>query len=296
MAPMLVGGRGTSCHTKKGAARALCSNTMPLDALFWLIFALKIAITAAFVVASSLITERAGPLIGSLVFALPASAGPAYAFLAMDYGAEFVAQSAIGGLVITAVNTIFAAIYVVTAQRHRMPSSLAAAFAAWFALAFLGLTATWTFAGAIVLDILAFALCLPLTERHRGHQMPRTERRWFDVPLRVLLVCTLVAAVLGLSATLGTILSGCLAAFPIVLLCITLIFHPRVGGPATAALIANSVPASIGFAAALALLHMTALPLGTTRALCLALTACATWNLALWAIRRRGSASNAAPA
>jgi len=67
---------------------------MSPDLLLWLAFALKIIATTVFVVARSLITERAGALVGALVVTLPASAGPAYVLLAMDYDAYFIAAAA----------------------------------------------------------------------------------------------------------------------------------------------------------------------------------------------------------
>ena len=45
------------------------------------------AITAAFVVTASFVTERSGPVIGALVATLPISAGPSYVFLSLDQDA-----------------------------------------------------------------------------------------------------------------------------------------------------------------------------------------------------------------
>jgi len=42
-----------------------------------------------------------------------------------------------------------------------------------------------------------------------------------------------------------------------------LIFHPRVGGPATAALIANTMWGLVGFSACLFTVHLATVPLGT---------------------------------
>ncbi|HSV23723.1 MAG TPA: hypothetical protein VLJ17_11920 [Xanthobacteraceae bacterium] len=56
-----------------------------------------------------------------------------------------------------------------------------------------------------------------------------------------------------MSGKVGPVLSGSLALFPIALSSTGLILHRRIGGPATAA-----VMASAGFATGLALLHLTA--------------------------------------
>src|SRR4030081_3871041 len=91
---------------------------MSPDLAFILTLALRMAVTAAFVVAASVITERAGPVIGALVATLPVSAGPSYAFLALDHDAAFIAESALASLPINAVTIVLCLTYVVLAQRR----------------------------------------------------------------------------------------------------------------------------------------------------------------------------------
>ena len=64
--------------------------------------------------------ERAGPLVGGLVATLPIGAGPVYIFLALDHDAHFIAQSAVGSLVIKRLNVIFALAYALLAQRRSL--------------------------------------------------------------------------------------------------------------------------------------------------------------------------------
>ncbi len=124
--------------------------------------------------------------------------------------------------------------------------------------------------------------------------MPPVARRWYDVPLRAVMVALLVAAVVGLSNRVGPTLTGLLAIFPIVLTCLMLIFHPRVGGPATAALISNTLWALVGLSIALFVLHLATVPLGTAAGLSLALATSVAWNFGLWRLRRRSGATAAA--
>ncbi len=51
---------------------------MSPELAFILTLGLRMAITAAFVVTASIITERSRPVIGALVATLPISAGPSY--------------------------------------------------------------------------------------------------------------------------------------------------------------------------------------------------------------------------
>ena len=66
--------------------------------------------------------------------------------------------------------------------------------------------------------------------------------------------------------------------FPVIYTSIMLIMHRRVGGPATAAVLANAVPALAGFGLALLTLHLAAVPLGSGAALIVALGVSVVWN------------------
>jgi ABC-type proline/glycine betaine transport system permease subunit len=79
--------------------------------------------------------------------------------------------------------------------------------------------------------------------------------------------------------------------FPVVLSSMTFILHPRIGGPATAAVIANGGWGMMGFGGGIAVLNLTAVPLGSVAALSLALATCVVWNLMLWWLGRRRTAS-----
>jgi hypothetical protein len=65
-----------------------------------------------------------------------------------------------------------------------------------------------------------------------------------------------------------------------------LILHPRIGGPATAAVIANSAWGLMGLGIAIAVLHVAATHLGSAVGLSLALAVCVIWNFSLWWISR----------
>jgi hypothetical protein len=97
--------------------------------------------------------------------------------------------------------------------------------------------------------------------------------------------CT-VGVVVTLSFRIGPAGSGVLAVFPVIYTSIIFILHCRVGGPATAAVLASAIPGLAGFGAALLTLHLTVVPLGSATALVLALGISIAWNSAVYAIRR----------
>jgi len=252
------------------------SNKMSPDLAFILMLGLRMAVAAILVVTASVATERSGPVIGALIATLPISAGPSYVFLALDHDAAFIAEGALASLAINSATMFLSLTYVVLAQRQNAFVSIGGAMAVWILLAAIQRTVHWTLLNGLIANAIAFAICLPLITR-----------RWYDVPLRAGLVATLVATVVTLSGWIGPELSGIIALIPIVLTSMMLILHPRIGGPATAALIANGGWGLMGFGLSFAVLHLAAPRLGSAIALCLTLATCVGWNLGLWWLGRR---------
>ncbi|MBS0248559.1 MAG: hypothetical protein JSR61_18230 [Proteobacteria bacterium] len=264
---------------------------MSPDLYFALTLLVRMAVTAAFLIAATVTAERAGPLIGGLVATLPISAGPIYIFLAIDHGAHFVGESALGSMVTNAFNIAFAVTYCLLAQRRSLIVSLAGAFVAWALLSYLfgyvrlGVWAT------IVLNIVALAAGHALVAGLRHVQFPRMRTYWYDYGLRAVMVALLLGVVVTLSYHIGASASGNLAVFPIVLSSLILILHPRVGGPATAAVLANAVIGLGGFAVATLVLHLTADALGSVLSLILTLAVSVAINLLIFFARRKGKSA-----
>jgi hypothetical protein len=102
-------------------------------------------------------------------------------------------------------------------------------------------------------------------------------------------VATLVAVVVGLSTQLGPAVTGILAVFPIVLTSLILILHSRVGGLATAAIIAHTILGLVGFSLCCLTARLLIVPLGAPLGLALALAVSVVVNVAFWALRRGGA-------
>jgi len=252
---------------------------MPPDLYFFLSLAVKMAVTAGFVVAATVAAERAGPLIGGLVASLPLGAGPVYVFLALDHGADFIGQSAIGSLAINTVNVIFALTYARLAQKHSLPVSLLLSLLVWFALALVANEIDWTPLSAGLLNLLVLPPCILLVRPLRHVPIPPVRTYWYDLALRAGLVALLVGVTVTLSYSIGPAASGILAVFPIILISVILILHRRVGGRATAAVMANAVVGLVGFAGACLMLHYTAGPLGAGIASALARGVSQAWSV-----------------
>ncbi len=247
----------------------------------------KVAAAAIIVVAASRATERAGPLLGSMIATLPVSAGPAYVFLALDHGAAFISESARMSVAATAATAAFVAAHALAAQRFATPASFALATLAWFAVALALQLRDWSFAEACLLFVAVFAAAIRALRRYAVVlAAPAVPKARFDLALRALLVATVVVATNFASHAFGPAMAGVLATYPVVFTSLVLILQPRCGGKFTASVLVNGLKGLLGFGLALAVLHLAAARLSATAALLLALAVSLGWNLALLARAR----------
>jgi hypothetical protein len=258
------------------------------DPSFLLLLVTRMAVTAAFVLLATIVAQRSGPLLGGLIATLPIAAGPAYVFLALDHPASFIAGGALASLAINCANVIFALVYALLAQKRSLAVSLAGAFAIWLVLAISVYSLHWSFAAAAIANVAVFAAALPLARPLRLTRMPPFKPHWSDLVLRAAMVAVLVGAVVTLSSHIGPAGSGILAVFPVVLMSIMLILHGRVGGPASAAVLANAVLGLVGFGFACIALYVAAVPLGSWTGLTLALAVSIGWSLLVLLARMKG--------
>jgi hypothetical protein len=262
---------------------------MSADLLSWLPLLAKLLLTAAIVVTASVVAERAGALIGGLVATLPVTIWPAYVFLALDHDVVYVADAARSGLAINAVAPVFLLVYAVLARNRGLFLPFIVAVACWIALAMVVRSVAWTLPTAILLNVIGYPICLWIGGTMARVEMPRLQRAWYDLPLRTLLVCALMATILEVSVWAGPIVTGVLAVYPISSTSLMLILHPRVGGRPTAAVLMNSMWGLCGISFGLAALNLSVITLGAVPALTLALAIPVSWNLGVWLVRRRPS-------
>ncbi len=262
---------------------------MSPELVFWLALTIKMAVTALAVSVATIIAERLGAVAGALVATLPVSAGPVYVFLALDHDAAFISASAIASLALNTATAIFITVYVLTAQRRSLWISISLAITVWLAVTLALVPVHWTVPSALVLNLVVFALCVWIVKPYGRVAMPPTIRPWYDFVMRAGMVALLVGAVVTLSFRIGPTGSGVLAVFPVIYMSVMLILHRRVGGPATAAVLANAVFGLAGFGAALLTLHLAAVPLGSALALIAALSVSVAWNAGLYIARHRKS-------
>jgi len=262
---------------------------MSPELVFWLVLTTKMAVTALFVSVATIIAERLGAVVGALVATLPVSAGPVYVFLALDHDATFISASAVASLALNTATAIFITVYVLIAQRRSLWITVSLAITVWLAVTLALVPVHWTASSAFALNVVVFALCWWIVTPFCRVAIPPTTRPRYDFVIRAGMVALLVCAVVTLSFRIGPTGSGVLAVFPVIYTSIMVILHRRIGGPATAAVLANAVPGLAGFGAALLTLHLTAVPLGPAPALIVALGVSVGWNAGLYVARRHES-------
>jgi hypothetical protein len=253
------------------------------DPFLWLLL-VRMVLTAAVIVAASIAVERSGPVVGALIATLPVSAGPALVFIAMDHGADFLSAATLAGLPASAATVVFVVTYVAIARRHGLGISLGCTFAAWAAAQWAIAAISWSFAGAVALNIALFLFGFGMLRLLPADApMLRAASRWFDVLLRAAAVMIVVAVVTVAARWIGPGAAGIVALVPAAMTTLIVLLHGRVGGPAAASVIARTLPGMVGFTTGLAAVHVAAVPLGAAAALGLGLAVCVGWNLILLA-------------
>jgi hypothetical protein len=249
---------------------------------------LKIVMTASIVVAASVIVERSGPFIGSLIAALPTAGGAAMIILAIDHPPEFIAESAVGGVVSNAVVAIFALTYAALAQRNSLLVSLGLAYLVWLGCAFLTRLVDWTIVSAVLFNAVVFPLAILAGRRFRAEgTVKRVTLTARDLSVRAAIVTFCVIVVTAASSSIGSYFSGVFAFFPVAMGSFFVILHPRIGGPAAASVAAHVLTPLIGLGLSLVVVHLLAVPAGVWWSYAAGLSVGLLWNTLLWALRQR---------
>ena len=223
-----------------------------------------------------------------MIATLPVSAGPVYVFLAIDHGAQFIAEAARTSVAAVTATLAFVAAHAFAAQRFSTPLSLAAATLSWLSVALLLQMRDWSFVEAAALLAVSFALAI----RGMRHlivavPVPSMARGRYDLALRAALVACVVIATTFAGNALGPAAAGILATYPVVFTSLILILQPRYGGPFTASMLVGGLKGLIGFAVAIGVLHLAAAGMGSAWALAIALAVAVGWNCALYLLRTR---------
>jgi len=259
---------------------------------FWLPLLLRAVTSALIVVVASVAAEATGPFWGGLIISLPISAGPAYAMLALQHDADFIAAGALSSLAANAATFVLLTAIALLAPHLRRGAVMAGALSAWATALLLIQSVNWSLAGALLLNLGLILLASALTrDAARGPQAAAgpLRRRWYELPARAALVGAVVATVVTGSRVLGPRVTGMAAVFPIAFSSFAFLVLPRLGGTASAAVMASAIRAMPGFALALLALHLCARPFGAWVGLAAMVATSLVWSGGMMAVRRQRS-------
>ena len=245
-------------------------------------FTAKLASTAMVVLLATVVAERAGAFVGAMIVALPISAGPAYLFLALDHDAAFIAESARISLAVNALVPPFLLVAALVIRKAGLIAALTAAFIVWGGGAVIVLAIDISLTGAIIMNIISFIICLPLSRPFLAQPPAEALRRgMIDIIVRVIAVMAVVGTVIIVGRRLGSEVAGIAAVAPVVWTSLTIVVYARSGMAACSAILANGIGGMIGFAMALPTVALLARPLGWPFALILGLAVCVAWSTGL---------------
>jgi len=252
-----------------------------MAAMLWLPLVAKALATALIVVSASVAAEALGPAWGTIIASLPVSAGPAYVFLAMQHGPDFVATSTLNSAAANAATGLFLITYGILARRLSPWPSLGVALAVWLAASLAVQQTACTVTRAIVLNLAVYGPGLVFVNSDvtaESEPARPLQRQWFDLPLRAASVAAFVSLVVAVSAALGPAATGIAAVFPVSLISMIVILQPRIGGPASACMATNALLPMLGFGIMLFVMHVAVQSSGVTAAFGFAFAVCVTWS------------------
>ena len=177
-------------------------------------------------------------------------------------------------------------LYIVLAQKYPLKFSLGFAIAAWVLLSRLVLLHTWTLLGSILLVLIIFPICISLSQKYQNIKIPLITRKWYELPIRVFLVCLLMGFVLLLSYFGSPEVTGLLAVYPISTTCTILLIHSRFGGKASAALISYGLWGMLGIGLGLFAFALTAPYYGKITWILLLIVP-VFWNWMVWIMKKK---------
>jgi hypothetical protein len=255
------------------------------DAAHWAPFAMalvpKMLLVAALTLVATEVAERTGPVVGGLVASLPVASGPAYFFLALDHDSAYIANAAIASFTGMASAGVMVVAYVLLAQQQKTAVAVGGSLVAWALSEAVFVAVGHSLEFGLFASVAIYVAGIILMYRHAAVKLEAGKTKVSVLFIRGLSVAALLGAVETAAAVAGPETAGTFAAVPVTYIAMMVILQNRHGGPAAAAVMAHTLPALVGLSIAYLCLTETAVALGETRALLLALGIAMGWNAAL---------------
>lgn len=211
-----------------------------------MILVFKLFLTPFFIALVSLTGRRWGPDASGWLMGLPLSSGPISIILALQYGPDFAARSAIGNLGGQASVCVFCLAYSLASRKSGWLISSFAAVGAFLVSTFL-----WNYFSLALLPALAALLAVIFLVSRLIPDEPAsvqsfTPPKW-DLPARMVIAALFVVALTTFANLIGPQLSGLIAPFPVFGVILAAFTHKQQGAKSATRLVRGIVVGSLGF-------------------------------------------------
>lgn len=238
----------------------------------WVDLFFKIVLPVLMIGIVTVAAHRWGPAVGGVLGAVPSKGGPILLFLALEQSPSFAATSAVVALGGAAGCGVFCLVYARVCHRTTWPVagliSYGAFLVVWAAMIPLenwGLVPAFVATAAI---LIASRMLLP-----EAPPMPKRAMSRSDLPSRMIAGAGMVVFVTTLGPNFGATISGMLTTIPTVSAVLAIFTHAQEGPDRTVGVMRGMTHGLLGFAAFLAVVGGTIVPLGIVRGFALALAA-----------------------
>ena len=232
----------------------------------------KLLLVPTLIAGITLAGRRWGPAVAGWLSAFPVVAGPILFFIAMEQGAPFAADAAVGTLSALLAIVAFGLGYAWAATRFNWAGSLVAAFAAYW----VGVAVVATLAPGLAWSVAIAAVTLAIAPQLfpvAPALPPSTGQHANDLLFRMVAAALLVFGVTHFSSSLGAQLSGVFALFPVMSSVLVAFSHRNSGAPFAIHLLRGMVLGFISFAIFCTVLAVALPVFGTAVAFGLAVAA-----------------------
>jgi hypothetical protein len=192
---------------------------------------LKLVLTPALIAVASLAGRRWGHAVSGWLVGLPLTSGPVAFFLAVERGASFAADAALGSLAGAMAEAGFCLAYAFVAPRAAWPAALGVASVAFAVVAVLLQQPSLSLGPTAVATFLTLAVTLLVIPHTLNATAPPPPARW-DLPARMVIATVLVLAITESAPVIGPRWSGVLATFPVYAAILTVFAHRAGAAPA----------------------------------------------------------------
>jgi hypothetical protein len=232
----------------------------------------KLLLVPTLIAGITLAGRRWGPAVAGWLSAFPVVAGPILFFIAMEQGATFAADAAVGTLSALPAIVAFGLGYAWTATRFGWAGSLVSAFAAYLIDVAVVTMLAPGLAGSLSIAVITLAVAPRLFPVAPALQ-PATGKHVNDLLFRMVAAALLVFGVTHFASSLGAQLSGVLALFPVMSSVLVAFSHRNSGAPFAIHLLRGMVLGFISFAIFCTVLAVALPVLGTALSFGLAVAA-----------------------